>query len=109
MGDSIVEESLALDTPQGLIVVTGCAHPGIVDIVRRSMELVPGEIHLVMGGFHLGRLPREDVLDIIEEFKSMGVKKVAPTHCTGDMAIRLFREAYGEDFIEAGCGAVIEI
>lgn len=109
MGDSIIEESLALDTPHGLIVITGCAHPGIVDIVKRSKELVPKEIHLVMGGFHLGRLPREEVLAIIEEFRAMGVKKVAPTHCTGDMAIRLFREAYGEDFIEAGCGAVIEI
>ncbi|MCK4529142.1 hypothetical protein KAW18_17390 [candidate division WOR-3 bacterium] len=49
------------------------------------------------------------VMEIIRQLKDLGVKKVGPSHCTGGKPIELFREAWGEDFIELGCGVKINI
>ena len=56
MGVQIKEQALILDTSKGLVVITGCAHPGIVDIVKKAKEVVKKDIDLVFGGFHLSRL-----------------------------------------------------
>jgi 7,8-dihydropterin-6-yl-methyl-4-(beta-D-ribofuranosyl)aminobenzene 5'-phosphate synthase len=109
MGSDIIEQALVLKTGQGLVVVTGCAHPGISEMVRRAVEMGGDEVYLVMGGFHLGGASESRIKEIAAEFQRLGVKKVAPSHCTGDNAIRLFREVYGEDFVESGAGRVIEV
>jgi 7,8-dihydropterin-6-yl-methyl-4-(beta-D-ribofuranosyl)aminobenzene 5'-phosphate synthase len=62
-----------------------------------------------MGGFHLGGSSQAEINMIITRLKKMGVKKVAPSHCTGDTAIRMFHNAWQKDFIEGGLGSVIEI
>jgi 7,8-dihydropterin-6-yl-methyl-4-(beta-D-ribofuranosyl)aminobenzene 5'-phosphate synthase len=62
-----------------------------------------------MGGFHLLGKDKAGIQAIIHNLKSQGVEKVAPSHCTGNKAIALFREAWDDDFIEGGCGAVIEL
>ena len=52
----------------------------------------------------------EGIIEIIvKEFHELGVKKVAPTHCTGEEAIGLFREEYKEDFLPVGLGKIIEV
>ena len=53
LGDSIPEQALIIMTPKGSIIITGCAHPGVVDIVARAKDVCPGEVYLVTGGFHL--------------------------------------------------------
>ncbi len=78
------EQSLVLSTEKGLVVITGCAHPGIVRIVRRARDLEGDDLHLVMGGFHLGGASDEELRNIVESFREMGVEKVSPTHCSGD-------------------------
>ncbi len=109
MGRGLVEQSLALVTGQGLVVITGCAHPGIVKIVKKAREIVSGEVYLVLGGFHLGGASRRTVKGIIADFRRLGVQKVAPCHCTGSRAMRMFAAEYGEDFIEIGVGKVLDI
>jgi 7,8-dihydropterin-6-yl-methyl-4-(beta-D-ribofuranosyl)aminobenzene 5'-phosphate synthase len=104
MGTSIIEQSLIIETDKGLIVITGCAHPGIVDIVKKSKELRKKDLYLVMGGFHLRNKSDKEMEGIIEAFRSMGVKKVSPTHCTGDHQIELFKKEYGKNFIKNGVG-----
>ena len=66
-------------------------------------------IYLLMGGFHLGGRSDAEIRAIIKRLKTLGVRRVAPSHCTGDNAIRLFRDAWKDDFIEGGLGAVIEV
>jgi 7,8-dihydropterin-6-yl-methyl-4-(beta-D-ribofuranosyl)aminobenzene 5'-phosphate synthase len=102
LGAVIIEQSLIVETDQGLIVVTGCAHPGVVEIVRRAKEY--GDVYLVMGGFHLAGKSADEVQAVIAELKRLGVQRIAPTHCTGDQAIQLFEAAFGPDFIRAGVG-----
>jgi len=109
LGSGIIEQSLVLDTPKGLVVITGCAHPGIVNIARRAEELYDDEIYLLLGGFHLGGKSRGELESIIAELRRIGVRKVAPCHCTGDLAISMFAKEWGPDFIVNGVGRVIEI
>jgi 7,8-dihydropterin-6-yl-methyl-4-(beta-D-ribofuranosyl)aminobenzene 5'-phosphate synthase len=103
------EQSLVIDTQDGLVVVAGCSHPGIDKIVLAAKRQFKEDIYLVMGGFHLSGAPNSDIQAVIKEFKRIDVKKVAPSHCTGDNAIGLFRKAFGDDFIRIGAGAEIEI
>ncbi len=102
MGAAIIEQSLVVETDKGLVVLTGCAHPGVVEIVRRAE--VYGEVYLVMGGFHLKDKSAGEIGAVITELKRLGVQKIAPCHCTGEQAIRLFEAAFGPDFIRAGAG-----
>jgi 7,8-dihydropterin-6-yl-methyl-4-(beta-D-ribofuranosyl)aminobenzene 5'-phosphate synthase len=109
MGESIREQALIVETTSGLVIITGCAHPGIVNVVREAKTRFKNEISLVMGGFHLGGKTRSQIRATIDALKGLGVKRVAPSHCTGEMAMALFREAWGEGFLEGGAGAVIEV
>jgi len=109
LGDGIIEQALILDTVKGLVVITGCAHPGIDRIAQAATQLMGKKIHLLIGGFHLGGTGRAEIQAIIARLQVLGVEKVAPSHCTGDAAIARFREAWGKDFVEGGLGAVIEV
>ena len=107
MGTTIVEQSLIVETARGLVVVTGCAHPGIVEIVRRAAA--QGEIDLVIGGFHLRDRSRGDVQVVIEDLLALGMRRIAPCHCTGAEATVEFEAAFGSGFVPCGVGTVITI
>jgi len=109
LGTLIREQSMIIKTERGLIVITGCAHPGIVNIVKKAKELTNEEVYLVIGGFHLGGTSEGEIRNIVKSFRDLGVKKVAPCHCTGDRAIAMFKEEYKDNFIKAGVGKVIEM
>lgn len=109
MGWMLKEQALVLDTQQGLILITGCAHPNVANMAERAQVYRGKKIYLLMGGFHLGGRSDSEIQAIIRRLKALGVKKVAPSHCTGDNAIHMFRDAWADDFIEGGLGAVIEV
>jgi len=109
VGRGLVEQSLVVVTGRGLVVVTGCAHPGIVGMLRRAKQIGGNGIYLAIGGFHLSVVNGRKIGDIIAEFRRLGVQKVAPCHCTGRRAMEMFAAEYGEDFIEAGVGLVLDI
>ncbi|MBL7068322.1 MAG: MBL fold metallo-hydrolase [Candidatus Omnitrophica bacterium] len=108
-GKRMPEQSLILAASKGLAILTGCAHPGIIRIVENVKRSISGNIYLVMGGFHLVGKHKETIKAIVGQFKRLGVKKIAPCHCTGKNATKLFKEAYGDNFIEVKVGEVIEI
>ena len=101
------EHSLVVRTDKGAIAITGCAHPGILDIVHRARNLAQQEILLVMGGFHLRDHSAKSIRNIVDGFQQAGVRCVAPSHCTGGLAVNLFAETYGSRFIRSGAGRVI--
>jgi 7,8-dihydropterin-6-yl-methyl-4-(beta-D-ribofuranosyl)aminobenzene 5'-phosphate synthase len=109
MGDEIKEQSLIIDTAQGLIIVTGCSHQGIVNILKRAREIREKPILFVFGGFHLASKPAAEMQEIIAAFKTLKVEKCGATHCTGDIQISMFKKAFGENFIPMGTGRVIEV
>jgi len=110
LGGTLTEQSLILRTPKGIVVITGCAHPGIVNIVRRAKEITGEEkVYLVMGGFHLGGESASQIESILREFRCLSVQKVAPCHCTSDQARSIFRQEYGDNCIECGVGKRISL
>jgi 7,8-dihydropterin-6-yl-methyl-4-(beta-D-ribofuranosyl)aminobenzene 5'-phosphate synthase len=105
LGVGIREQALALKTKEGLVVITGCAHPGIVNMVRKAREITDEErVYLVLGGFHLAAEPPSRVYSIAQQLRQISVRKVAPCHCSGDGPRKVFKEAFGEDYIHSGVG-----
>ena len=109
LGTWIKEQSLVVKTDKGVVVITGCAHPGIVNIVEWAKEFTKDDVYLILGGFHLGDASNDEIKSVVASFRSLGVAKVAPCHCTGDRAIKAFKTEYKDNFIEAGVGKKIAV
>lgn len=109
MGEAIKEQSLIIGSDEGPVLLTGCAHPGIVEITTRASEVAGEAMYLVAGGFHLDEASEAEVEGICEELRGLGVRKVAAGHCTGAAQIDWMRKLWGADWYELGCGAVITI
>lgn len=110
LGNGTREQSLIITTGKGLAIITGCAHPGVVNIIRRAKEIARNDkVYLVIGGFHLSGASSTQIESIINSFVQLAVEKVAPCHCSGDETRRLFKERYGNDYIESGVGKRIPL
>ena len=109
LGTSIIEQALVIETGQGMVVITGCAHPGIVSIVSQAKKMVKGDVALLVGGLHLLDFSSSQVKQIIADLRALGVRQVLPTHCTGEAAIAAFAETFGADYIQGGAGRVIKV
>jgi 7,8-dihydropterin-6-yl-methyl-4-(beta-D-ribofuranosyl)aminobenzene 5'-phosphate synthase len=107
IGGAISEQALVIETEQGLVIITGCAHPGIVNMVQQAQQMFDMPIRLVLGGFHLVDKSESEIDAIISDFRQIGVEQVAPCHCTGETAIARFSTVYGDNFIEIGVGSTI--
>ncbi len=106
-GFFLYEQILILQKKEGLVVITGCAHPGIVDILKAAQEKLQRPIHLVLGGFHLFRKSAKVTQKIVEEFKALHVEKVAPCHCSGNKTIEQCQEAYKDRCYKIGTGSIL--
>lgn len=109
VGEAIPEQAVVLDTRDGPMVLTGCAHPGAPAMAARGAEIAGQAIYGIMGGFHLFQASEEEVEDMIQTFRTQGIVKVGATHCTGPEAMAAFAEAYGDDYVPLGVGRVIRL
>ena len=109
-GKYMGEQALVLKTRNGLTVITGCAHPGILKMIEKARNaFTDTPIYLSAGGFHLMESDRRAIEIIADGFMRMGVLKSGPTHCSGETAADIFRQYYGENFITVKAGAQIEV
>ena len=98
------ELSLALNTPDGMVIVVGCSHPGIDKIVEAAAKINP-RIHLVAGGFHLVVSKDEEIEKIVTALRdTYKVAFVAPGHCTGEPTFTALKKAFGDRYLYAGLG-----
>jgi 7,8-dihydropterin-6-yl-methyl-4-(beta-D-ribofuranosyl)aminobenzene 5'-phosphate synthase len=102
--------ALIINTGQGLAVITGCAHRGIINTLRQAQSLTGEDyIHTVIGGTHLLRASEERLRATIEALKSFGLQRLGVSHCTGFLpAVRLAQE-FGEIFFFNNAGSTLEI
>ena len=97
------ELSLALKTEKGVVLITGCSHSKVEEIVRATKQYLGTNIELVEGGFHLFPYDANYISNIAKLLKDdLGVRRVAPAHCTGNLAFKIFRDLYGENYSYAG-------
>lgn len=108
-GVALPEQYLAIKTPNGIVVITGCAHPGIVEIVQHAKVSFNSNIRLLIGGFHLKDHTIEESCKIVSKLKELGVCQVIPFHCTGRIAQELFKKEFGSDCVIPREGQLIEI
>lgn len=106
----VMELSLAIDTPDGIVLVVGCSHPTIEKIVEEAKAATSKPVHLVVGGLHL--LPANDaeihrVASALHD--TWHVDWIAPAHCTGEPAFAILRETFGEHYLYAGLGTTLAI
>jgi 7,8-dihydropterin-6-yl-methyl-4-(beta-D-ribofuranosyl)aminobenzene 5'-phosphate synthase len=109
LGRTIREQSLLLKSDGNFVLVTGCAHPGIITILNRAREILPEVPELVLGGLHLLRYPKGEVKAVARKMKAMGVRRIAPCHCTGEEAIEVLRNEFGEGFIQVSAGVALDL
>jgi 7,8-dihydropterin-6-yl-methyl-4-(beta-D-ribofuranosyl)aminobenzene 5'-phosphate synthase len=109
LGRRVKEQALIVRTRHGLVILTGCAHPGIAPIIEKAGHLHDGDIFLVIGGFHLEWFTQWRLEKIIGVFHDHGVQYVAPTHCSSDKARLLFQRHYGERYLDVGVGKTVAL
>jgi len=109
-GASMPEQAIIVNTQTGIVVITGCSHPGIINIFARVKTIFPTEpIALILGGLHLRDAEVDAIEAIASQLIEMGVRKISPTHCTGKHAQAIFRRSFGANYIPASAGSQIEI
>lgn len=104
------DQAIVIDTPQGLFVVLGCSHAGIVNILLHIQEQTgKTHFHTIMGGTHLGPVSEEQVERTIEALHEFDIERIGVSHCTGPVvSARLARE-FGERFFFCSVGTVVEV
>ena len=103
------ELSLAINTPDGMVVVVGCSHPGVDMIVAAAAAINP-RIHMIAGGFHLVVTSDTDIDRVVSTLHdTYKVEYVAPGHCTGEPAFTALRKAFGDRYLYAGLGTTAEL
>ncbi|MBU1084121.1 MAG: MBL fold metallo-hydrolase [Candidatus Omnitrophota bacterium] len=104
------EQALVLKGDKGTSVLTGCAHPGILNILRYTKKnFDTDKIYMVLGGFHLDGMDREAISKIITGLKEIGVKKTGPAHCSGEKAMRIFSGQYHRNCMLVKAGSVFHV
>jgi 7,8-dihydropterin-6-yl-methyl-4-(beta-D-ribofuranosyl)aminobenzene 5'-phosphate synthase len=99
--------SLIVRTQQGLVIVLGCAHRGIINTIRHAQTITGEErVHTVVGGTHLFPKTDEQVEKAIVALQEIGVQKLGVSHCTGFHASVRLAQAFGNDFFLNNAGTV---
>ena len=103
------ELSLAIDTPDGLVLIVGCSHPGIESIVAEAARIDP-HIHFVAGGFHLIAASDAVIAGTASALRdTWKIDFIAPGHCSGEPTFAALQKAFGDRYVYAGLGTVLNI
>jgi 7,8-dihydropterin-6-yl-methyl-4-(beta-D-ribofuranosyl)aminobenzene 5'-phosphate synthase len=103
------ELSLAIRTPDGLVLVVGCSHPGLDKILEAARAIDP-HIHLIAGGFHLVVAPDPAIAQAVTLLHDTArIDYVAPGHCTGEPSFAALQHAFGDHYLYAGLGSVLTL
>jgi 7,8-dihydropterin-6-yl-methyl-4-(beta-D-ribofuranosyl)aminobenzene 5'-phosphate synthase len=111
LGDELVPDPMPDDlavvvkTGEGLALITGCAHRGIINTVRHVQKITDGEyIHTILGGTHLHLVPQERIDKPIAELKELGLQRLGVSHCTGFHSAAALAREFGEIFFTNNAG-----
>ena len=103
------DQALIIDYNKGLLIITGCAHAGIINTIRYAQKVTgKSRVYAVIGGFHLIEADEERIEWTIQAFKEeVNPEFIGACHCTGEKAVKRFREEFKEKFIEVHAGTVL--
>jgi len=103
------ELSLAIRTANGLIIVDGCSHAGVEKILDAAVKVDP-HVHILFGGLHLVKASDADIQRIAAALHDQWkLDFIAPGHCTGEPTFAALQKMFGDHYIYAGLGSVVNI
>ena len=103
------ELSLVLRTPEGLVVIVGCSHPGIETILEATRPY-GDHVHEIFGGLHLVSTADPEIERIASSLRDhWRLDLIAPGHCTGEPAFDALSRAFGDRYVYAGLGTVVAL
>ncbi|HEY8106749.1 MAG TPA: MBL fold metallo-hydrolase [Gemmatimonadales bacterium] len=103
------ELSLAIRTPEGLVLLVGCSHPGIETILEAATS-AGDHVHVLFGGLHLVTTPEPEIARIATSLhEHWQLDLVAPGHCTGEPGFAALQRVFGNRYIYAGLGTVVQL
>jgi 7,8-dihydropterin-6-yl-methyl-4-(beta-D-ribofuranosyl)aminobenzene 5'-phosphate synthase len=104
------DQSVILDTEKGLILILGCAHSGMINIIQHVIAKTGREkFYAILGGTHLDFLTPEQLEESIRSLKKMTIEKIGVSHCTGMRAASRLHQEFGERFLYGCVGSVLEV
>jgi 7,8-dihydropterin-6-yl-methyl-4-(beta-D-ribofuranosyl)aminobenzene 5'-phosphate synthase len=104
------DQSLILNTKKGLVVIFGCAHSGMINILNHVIQKTGKEkFYAIMGGTHLDFLTPEQLEESIKSLKKMKIEKIGVSHCTGMKAAFRLHQEFGDRFFYGYVGSVLEV
>ncbi|RLG09044.1 MAG: MBL fold metallo-hydrolase [Thaumarchaeota archaeon] len=104
------EEALAINVEgRGLVILVGCSHPGVTNIVAKAKTDLGVKPYLVLGGFHMLGASESTCKETIKRLIELGVEKIAPIHCSGDGIRSILEKDYPQNWLKCHVGSVIEV
>jgi 7,8-dihydropterin-6-yl-methyl-4-(beta-D-ribofuranosyl)aminobenzene 5'-phosphate synthase len=104
------DQSLILDTDKGMVLILGCAHSGMINIINHVInKMGKGKFHAILGGTHLDFLTPEQLEESIRSLKKMDIEKIGVSHCTGMRAAFRLHQEFGDRFFYGCVGSVLEV
>lgn len=104
------DQTVVIDTPEGLFVILGCSHAGIVNILQHIIETTGRtRIHTVMGGTHLGPASEEMVSGTIAALHELDIGRIGVSHCTGPKVAARMAKEFGERFFFCNVGSRVVV
>ncbi len=105
----LYEQSLVIKKPQTMMLITGCAHPKLSNILQKTHDYFQQPVSFLMGGFHLKEASRKDIHQTIKELDQLNITKIIPLHCTGTMAVKQLKKHFKERCVHLQEGDIIEV
>jgi len=102
------DQAIYFEVDEGVVVVVGCAHAGVVNTLRQVARLAKTDaIHAVIGGMHLGPASNDRLEKTVDAFRKLGIRRLGACHCTGEKAIRLFNDKFPAESFRCSTGTVL--
>ena len=103
------ELTLAINTPHGLVLVVGCSHPGVEEILSAA-SAINSHVHMLLGGLHLVKTPDTEIERLASALHDKWkIDRIAPGHCTGEPAFAKLKQVFGDSYLYAGAGSRLDI
>jgi 7,8-dihydropterin-6-yl-methyl-4-(beta-D-ribofuranosyl)aminobenzene 5'-phosphate synthase len=100
---------LAIESPLGLVLVAGCSHPGVEEILSAA-SVVDSHVFMVLGGLHLVKTPNSEVERLaIALHDKWKIERIALGHCTGEAAFAKLKQVFGPSYLYAGLGSHVDL
>lgn len=104
------EQSLVLDTEDGLIIFNSCSHGGVINTIYEVSSAFPGrKIKAYIGGFHIYNKSEAEVRELAGKIKETGIQYICTGHCTGEKAYEIMKEELGDIMHQLRVGKVMEL